>query len=52
LKYLHDPFIGSFILGGEKAQLYRKERVQDDEPAFVLRRIASGVKPEPPEVGC
>jgi len=33
-----------------KAQLYRKERVQDDEPAFVLRRIASGVKPEPPEV--
>lgn len=33
-----------------KAQLYRNERVQDDEPAFVLRRIASAVKPRPPEV--
>lgn len=33
-----------------KAQLYRNERVQDDEAAFVLRRIASAVKPRPPEV--
>ncbi|CAJ1378231.1 unnamed protein product [Effrenium voratum] len=33
-----------------KAQLYRHERVQDDEAAFLLRRLRGSERPRPPEV--
>lgn len=34
---------------GLQAQLCRKERVQDDEPTFILRRMGAAVRPRPPE---